>query len=270
MRITFLGTGTAAGVPVYGCGCPACKVARFDARRIRRPSSALLEVGRCRVLLDAGLHDLPERFPPGTLSGILLTHFHFDHVMGLFRLRWGVAPPLPVRHPEDAEGCSDLYKNNGFLRFAVAIPFVPFRLGDITITPVPLIHSKPCLGYCVEARGQRFAYLLDTIGLPPETLAFLREWRPDGIAIDCSHPPRDIPSRNHNDLPAALQAIADIGAPRNILIHAGHELDCWAMEFRPQLPPGVVLASDGDVLEFDRSSLDSDLFPAITEIQNHE
>lgn len=74
MRLTFLGTGAAGGVPLYGCDCRACARARCDPQYIRRPCSALIESGDTRILIDEGLTDLHERFPSGMLSAIVLTH----------------------------------------------------------------------------------------------------------------------------------------------------------------------------------------------------
>ena len=62
LRLQLLGTGNAAGLPVYGCHCIACEQARTDDRLRRRPCSALLSNGEQQVLLDAGLMDLAERF----------------------------------------------------------------------------------------------------------------------------------------------------------------------------------------------------------------
>jgi phosphoribosyl 1,2-cyclic phosphate phosphodiesterase len=36
----------------------------------------------------------------------LLTHYHLDHVQGLFPLRWGVGAPIPVYGPPDDAGCA--------------------------------------------------------------------------------------------------------------------------------------------------------------------
>lgn len=89
MRLTLLGTADARQVPVYGCQCPACLAAMADHRLRRLPCSALIECGDQRWLIDSGLTDLAERFPPRTLSGILQTHYHADHARGLLHLRWG-------------------------------------------------------------------------------------------------------------------------------------------------------------------------------------
>lgn len=250
MRVTFLGTGDAGGVPLYGCDCAACARARAGDDYRRGPCSALIESGDTRILLDAGLTDLAERFAPGSLSAILVTHFHADHVQGLFHLRWGKGAAIPVYAPPDSEGCADLYKNHGLLDFRKLAKFDAFSVGNLDITPVPLIHSKVTFGYAIEdSQGHRFAYLTDTAGLPPQTETFLKEWRPDGMALDCSHPPREKESRNHNDLPRALAVLDAIAPVRAWLTHISHEFDCWVMDASPQLPPDIRIARDGEVVE---------------------
>ncbi len=249
MRVTFLGTGDAGGVPRYGCSCAACARARSNPVYRRRNCSALVESGQTRILLDAGLTDLTERFAPGSLSAIVLTHYHPDHVQGLFHLRWGQGAPLDVYGPPDSEGCADLYKHPGMLAFQRLAKFEPVNLGELTITPLPLVHSKVTFGYAIEsARGRRFAYLTDTAGLPPATLAFLRNWRPDGMALDCSHPP-GAPSRNHNDLDQALGSIAAVAPGQAWLTHMGHEFDHYELAQAPglALPRGVFIARDGEL-----------------------
>lgn len=249
MRVTLLGTGAAGGVPLYGCTCPACALAHREATRMRLPCSALVEDGTTRVLIDAGLPDLHTRFAPGSLTAIVLTHFHPDHVQGLFHLRWGVGTPIPVYGPPDAEGCADLYKHPGLLRFERLAKFEPVHLGTLTLTPLPLVHSKPTFGLALtNAHGHRFAYLTDTVGLPPATEAFLRDWQPHALALDCSHPPQPERPRGHNDWPLALQCIAQVQPQRAWLTHISHELDAWHLAHAPTLPGHVQLARDGDVL----------------------
>lgn len=251
MRVTFLGTGDAGGVPLYGCDCPACTRARAVADFRRRPCTALVEAGDTRILLDAGLTDLTERFPPGSLSAIVLTHFHPDHVQGLFHLRWGIGERIPVFGPPDPEGCADLYKNHGLLEFRQLGAFDPVAVGTLTLTPLPLIHSRRTFGYAIEnGSGRRFAYLTDTIGLPPQTASFLAAWQPEVIALDCTAPPRSEPPRNHNDLPRALAIASSLGPAQIWLTHASHDLDAWLLKHPDDLPSGVHLARDGQVIRF--------------------
>ncbi|MES9991407.1 MAG: phosphonate metabolism protein PhnP, partial [Candidatus Thiodiazotropha sp.] len=73
MHLTLLGSGDAAGIPLYGCDCSHCAAAGRDTALRRTASSAMLDSGAQRFLLDAGQFNLCERFPPGTFDAIFLT-----------------------------------------------------------------------------------------------------------------------------------------------------------------------------------------------------
>jgi len=255
MRLTLLGSGDTRQVPVYGCACAACARARENPALRRLPCCAqLVDEAQC-WLIDAGLTDLCERFPPGRLSGILLTHYHADHAQGLLQLRWGEGARIPVYGPADPQGFADLYKHPGLLDFRPALAaFERWRLGGLEVTPLPLRHSKPTFGYLfenAEGRGASngIAYLTDTAGLPGETLDHLRRSGPDTLVIDCSLPPQSSPARNHNDIAEALRCIDVIAPRRAVLTHIGHDLDRWLMENPRALPDGVSAARDNMCLE---------------------
>lgn len=250
MQLTLLGTGAAGGVPLYGCDCSACAPARTDPRRRRKPCSALLETATQRILIDAGLPDLAERFPPGSLSRILLTHYHADHAQGLMPLRWGVNTRLEVIGPPDPQGFDDLYKHPGIFDFArTARAFTPLVFGDLRITPLPLNHSRPTLGYCLEVGGARIGYLTDTVGLPPATLDYLRARPPQVMVIDCSHAPGERRLANHNDVRQALEIHAAIQPARTVLTHISHEVDRWRQASASAMPAGVEFGHDGLAIE---------------------
>jgi phosphoribosyl 1,2-cyclic phosphate phosphodiesterase len=113
---------------------------------------------------------------------------------------------------------------------------------------LPLQHSKPTLGYLLEGEGRRIAYLTDTVGLPPATLAWLQLDPLDVLVLDCSMPPQPQAPRNHNDLTLALQSIEDTGAQVGVLTHVGHTLDAWLLVHRSSLPRNVTVGRDGCVL----------------------
>ncbi|MGI9277662.1 MAG: phosphonate metabolism protein PhnP [Endozoicomonas sp.] len=253
MKLTLLGTGCAGGLPVYGCDCAACSRATGRPDYRRRQCSAMVEAGDIRLLLDAGLPDLPERFPPGSLTGILLTHYHVDHVQGLFHWRWGIAPRLSVYGPDDQEGCADLLKHPGFLDFSQTLAaFEPQSFsgaGTLTVTPLPLAHSRPVLGYCFDYGESRVAYLTDTIGVPEETRLWLKQHKVQTVILDCTHPPSSTRPRNHNDLTMALEIFDDLQPERLILTHISHDLDCWLMKSPGALPAGVSVGRDQEVIE---------------------
>ncbi|MGP4843952.1 phosphonate metabolism protein PhnP [Marinobacter sp. 1Y8] len=243
MKLTFLGTGDARQVPLYGCRCRACDRALQHPGYRRTACSISLEQGDTRVLIDAGQHDLRERFPPGTLNAIVLTHYHMDHVAGLFSLRWGVNSEIPVFGPDDPNGCDDLFKHAGILRFQPPpLPFRRFDLGGFGFYPLPLIHSKPCQGYGIDAAGVHIAYLTDTVGLPDQTAAFLQEWQVNLLIVDCTHAPEPSLPRNHNDWNEVKRLIEALKPEQTLLTHIGHEMDCWLMD--NPLPDSVSVARD--------------------------
>lgn len=250
MRMTLLGTGNAPGVPVHGCNCKICTMSRANMDYRRKPCSALLETPEGRYLIDAGLADLAERFPDDKLDGIILTHFHPDHVMGLFHLRWGVGKPVPVYCPPDAVGCADLFTHPGILQFRPQDKFSGFRLGALKVTPLPLIHSKPTLGYSFQYDGNHIAYLTDTAGLPPKTMAWLRDNRPDMLVLDASYPIMDTTPRNHNDIGMAIEIHNALLPEKTIITHIGHDLDCWLLQNADGLPENVLMGKDNLLLSF--------------------
>ena len=247
MKLTFLGTGDAAGVPLFGCSCAICLRAKSGRGR-RRACSAAIAFGDSILLIDAGRSDLPELFERYGFERILLTHYHADHVLGLFRLRWGVSTDrIPVHGPVDPMGCADLLKHPGILDFSSCMqPFERLIIHDLSITPLPLKHSKPTLGYCFEYMGKRLVYLTDTLGLPAETEAFLLDCRPDVLVIDCCFSPGNENKRNHNDLDDALNIHRRISPRETWLTHISHGLDVYWLDRGLQLPKGVYVAGDSD------------------------
>ncbi|MGQ4878279.1 phosphonate metabolism protein PhnP [Billgrantia sp. LNSP4103-1] len=252
MKLRFVGTGDSAQVPCFGCHCAACERARVLSCHRRGPCCAEVSVDGQRYLLDAGRTDLAESCERKRPEAILLTHYHADHVQGLFHLRWGIGEPIPVYGPKDAQGCADLYKHAGVLAFQPGLkPFRPLRLEGCEVIPVPLIHSKPTLGYCLDDGGARLAYLTDTCGLPAETERFLRGWQPDAVVLDATHPASHAEPRNHNSVAMALEIIERLAPRRAWLTHLSHAVDAEHMRVHLALPPHVALARDGLELDLD-------------------
>lgn len=246
MKLTFLGTGSTARIPLFGCKCAACEAAR-ESGIARNPASILVESGETRLLVDAGIHNLGQLFEPGDFTAILLTHYHVDHVQGLFDLRWGVGDPISVLGPDDPQGCADLHQNPGILDFSIKTEgFKGFSLGELMVVPVSLVHSRLTLGYGIDDGTTKVAYITDTCGLSEEAERFLMDWRPDITILDCTFPPEQFPV-NHNSLDMVCEIVQTHHLENVHLTHISHELDAWLMA--NDLPEGLTLARDGDVIE---------------------
>jgi phosphoribosyl 1,2-cyclic phosphate phosphodiesterase len=219
-------------------------MAREHREYQRNPASALLEVDNKRYLIDAGLMDIADRFPASTLDGIFLTHFHPDHVQGLFHLRWGIGKKIPVYCPTDNTGCADLFKHPGILNFQVLRKYETTKLGELLITPIPLIHSKPTLGYIFENKGHRIAYLLDTKDVPPKAVELLHDKHLTTLVIDTCEPP-GVENRNHNNLDDTLSLHQRIGASKTIMTHISHNFDIWLNDNLDSLPSTIIPGYDG-------------------------
>ena len=87
MKITILGSGTSCGVPQIGCPCKVCTSTDPKDKRLR--TSALVEVGGKRILIDCGpdFRQQMLRIDFKPLDAVLITHEHYDHVGGLDDLR---------------------------------------------------------------------------------------------------------------------------------------------------------------------------------------
>ncbi|MEC9482710.1 MAG: phosphonate metabolism protein PhnP [Halomonas sp.] len=249
MKFRVTGSGSSAQVPCFGCDCPACRRARERPEWRRGPATAGIHVQGTRYLIDAGRTDLVETCEFMRPEAFLITHYHADHVQGLLRLRWGVGPGIPVYGPRDDQGFDGLFETSGLLEFQTGLePFRPLQLsGRLDVVPVPLNHSKPVLGYCLQGPIGRLAYLTDTREIPVETQRFLETWQPGIVILDATLPPAS-QDGNHNTVPEALDIVERLSPTQAWLTHLSHDVDAAVMDGTLILPDGVELAHDG--LEF--------------------
>ena len=162
MKVTFLGTGTSAGVPVLGCDCAVCHSA--DPRDKRFRSAAMIESQTTRLLIDCGpdIRMSLLRVPFRKLDGVLLTHIHYDHVAGIDDLRAfcvfgdiniyaednviaGLRHTMPYCFPPQGE---KLYPGAPKLNLHPVFPHREFLIGDISVLPIRVMHDElPIVGY---------------------------------------------------------------------------------------------------------------------------
>lgn len=260
MRITFLGTGTSAGVPVIACECATCHSTDSRDRRWR-PSIQLTFDDDTVVLVDASpdLRAQALRFGLPRVDTILLTHSHADHVLGLddvrifnFRQKSSI-PCLGSAHsltqvrkmfgyvfdPETPRG-------GGLPQLTLATIAGPFCLGRETVIPIPLLHGTlPVFGF----RVGKFAYLTDCNKIPDDSWGLLQEL--DVLVLDAL---RHKPHPTHFTLEEAVSVARRIGARRTLFTHMTHDLP--HRETCETLSDGMSLAYDGLTLDVAGDSLE--------------
>ena len=87
LTITFLGTGTSAGVPMIACECAVCTSTDKKDNRLR--SSIMVQSEKTTLVVDSGPDFRYQmlRAKVKHLDAIIYTHAHKDHVAGLDDVR---------------------------------------------------------------------------------------------------------------------------------------------------------------------------------------
>lgn len=261
MRVTLLGTGGSAGVPLLGGAdgagdWGACDPA--EPRNARTRSSIVVESGEgTRLLVDTGpdmrAQLLACRIP--RIDAVLYTHAHADHITGIDDVR--ILNRL-VNRPIDAFA-TRVTLDELTRRFAYAFrPWEPpgfyrpvmleqeVSAGDtasiagMTVRLFAQNHGR------VQSLGLRigdFAYSTDVVALDQAAFAALAGV--DTWVVGCFL--RKGPHWTHADLPTVQEWIDRIRPRRTVLTHMGTDMD-WAW-MAANLPDGVEAGYDGMVLD---------------------
>ncbi|MFQ5413660.1 MAG: MBL fold metallo-hydrolase [Phycisphaerae bacterium] len=251
-EVVILGTGTSHGVPMIGCSCAVCT--SHDPHDKRTRPSIHVTIGAQRILVDTTPELRLQCVACGidAVDAVLFTHHHADHVVGLDDLRrfnWLMRRSVPcygmehtltrVRRmfPYAFDDDADTPHSRPKLTLH-PIGHDPFRVGDATIIPIPLMHGPmPVLGF----RFGDVAYCTDCSHIPDTSLARLAGL--DVLILDAL---RRTPHPTHFNLEQAVDMAARIGAARTLFTHIAHELKHEATN--ADLPDGMALAYDGQRL----------------------
>ena len=213
MKIKYLGTAAAEGIPALFCTCETCREARRSGgRNMRSRSQALVEDS---LLIDFPCDSLYHAWLNGldftTLRHCVITHIHPDHFYPpeLCNLRTGFAS-LPENWPVfNIYGSADLKAASAVafqyaperICFHPVLPFQSFQAGELTVTPLKAYHgtAHPYI-YMIQNSHKTMLYAHDTDEFPDETWSFLKKTRPhfDFVSLDCTggaH--QDLPYRAH-------------------------------------------------------------------------
>jgi phosphoribosyl 1,2-cyclic phosphate phosphodiesterase len=253
MKVTLLGTGTSTGVPVIGCGCRVCSSEDPHDRRLR--CAAWVQAQNLDILIDVGPDFRQQALREGMtrIDAVLLTHHHFDHIVGLDDLRpflFDNRRPIPIyAKVNSAEVLRStfpyIFQDRSYPGVAnlclqeIDGPFeVENRYGSgtgVRIEPIDVFHGTlPMFGYRI---GQ-FAYLTDVSGIPEHSFERLKDL--DVLILDAL---RHEPHPTHFTLDEAVEVARRIDARQTYFIHMTHSV--LHAEEDALLPESMALAYDG-------------------------
>jgi len=250
--LTFLGTGTSQGVPVIGCDCAVC--CSPDARDRRLRTSAMVEVGTKRFIIDAGPDFREQMLREGVshVTAILLTHKHKDHIGGLDDVRAlnfvDYPDEIHTVHIYGTHDTCDCVRKDYDYAFAEnpyrGVPQIElhefgteqFDIEGVNVIPIRGEHSR------FEVTGFRFgrlAYLTDFKTIAEEELQKMQ-----GVEVLVINALRFEPHDSHLSVNEALAIVERVAPKRAYFTHMSHDIGLHCVA-NLRLPEGVEFAYDG-------------------------
>ena len=203
MKIFFLGTGSAEGLPALFCRCAVCTQAQQIGGKNKRTRSTVLVNDFLKIDLPpdtlAHVHTYGERLSLPDLEHLLFTHSHDDHFAvrelqylspNFAPLRekplhvWGTAGLLQIMQKEMAH-----FFEAAPLRFCALTPFEEVTIGNLHITPIAAQHKdgEVCLNFLINEpeTGKTVLYASDTGWYHEPTWEFLSRTKINAAIFEC-------------------------------------------------------------------------------------
>ena len=247
MKITFLGTGTSQGIPIIGSDHPVCLSSNPKDKRLR--VSVLVQWDTYTYVIDCGPDFRQQMLNVNckAIDGILFTHEHADHTMGLddirpFFFRQGDIPIYAKKRVIKSLKRRFDYIFESENKYPGAPSVVihkiknkPFALGGKNVIPIKCLHNTlEVFGF----RFDKFAYLTDVKEVSEKERQKLK-----GLSVLVVNALRIKPHISHFNLEEALAFIKDINPRKAYLTHISHLLG-FHDEVQASLPDNVYLAYD--------------------------
>jgi phosphoribosyl 1,2-cyclic phosphate phosphodiesterase len=261
MRVTLLGTGASAGVPMIGGADGAgdwgvCDPVEGRNRRTR--SSILIEnIQNQRLLVDIS-PDMRGQFLANRVLGadaVVFTHAHADHITGIDDVRiLNRIAKRPLQAFATRKTLDEItsrfgyafapWDGKGFYRPVLTANMVsPGETVEMAGFDVRLFSQGHGRIETLGLRIGRFGYSTDVVALDDaalEALAGVDTW-----VVGCFL--RFETHWTHANLPTVLGWVERLRPRRTVLTHMGTDMD-WEW-LRGNLPPGVEAGFDGMVLD---------------------
>ncbi len=247
MKVTFLGTGTSQGIPIIGSTHPVCLSENKKDKRLR--VSVLIEWDSYVYVVDCGPDFRYQMLRSGCnrIDGILYTHEHSDHTLGLDDIRpfFFNQGSIPIyAHKRVLKSLAQRFDyifatENKYPGAPSVIPNriknKPFMLGNLEVMPVKGKHDAlQVFGF----RFGNFAYLTDM-----KTVSDAEIEKIKNVKVLVVNALRINPHRSHFNLKEALAFIEKVQPEKAYLTHISHLLG-FHDAVEKTLPKHVFLAYD--------------------------
>lgn len=194
MKIRYLGTGAAEGVPGVYCRCPACQeIRKRGASEYHTRSQVLIDDILCIDFPpDAYYRSLSLGVDLEKIQTLLVTHSHMDHFYAHDFILRG------YKYTTTLNGVLHIYGNEEvgqvfdectrremkpqvapFINLQIIYPFQPFTIdGGYLVTALQAQHSQTenAYVYLIEKDNKTYLHLTDTGRLPKNTLDYLQRY----------------------------------------------------------------------------------------------
>jgi phosphoribosyl 1,2-cyclic phosphate phosphodiesterase len=240
---------------MIGCDCAICHSS--DPRDQRLRSSIYVETAEGSWVVDTGTDFRTQALRENIrrVDAVIFTHSHTDHIMGFDDLRRFAYQRGSMPVYASAETMQDLervfafaFKGlNPFPGYLKPDPHIisgTFRLGSMTITPLPVPHGNAIVnGYLFsQSEVKLVAYLSDCSAVPEEIAGEIAGV--NTLIIDAL---RHKPHPTHLSVDQALEIASRVRPGKTYFTHICHELPQSA---ESELPAGTYIAYDGLKLKF--------------------
>lgn len=250
-KFLFLGTGGSLGIPVIGCECSVCTSTNPRNKRLR--PSGLIQIQGKKFIIDAGpdLREQALRYHLKDLDGVLLTHYHFDHIGGFDDLR-----VFPFRKKAELP-CLLSKDSYDELQLRYHYLIQPHATGKFSFHILEKDFGK------INFEGAEFSFMsyfqakMKVTGYRLGTFAYISDIREyddkvidalEGVETLILSALRYSPTEVHFGLKEAVDFSQLVKAKKTWLTHIAHDLEYDKVNL--ELPQDVHLSYDGLEIEF--------------------
>lgn len=248
MKIRFLGTGAAEGIPAINCNCPHCTRAREEGGKLLRERSAILfSLPGYNLLVDTppDVRNMINQYRITQLEGIFATSARYNHIGGIKEFEYWRRGLDFLAEESLFEIIKKEHWTDRLDEIMFHIPYYPgaaLYFGQCSLLPFAVRRREPTFGLSFKEKKKRVVYTADT---PSRLTHYARCLMMDVDLLIANTPAFRADEENITVL-EAIELKERVKARELILTHISHnnkphdELEAYVHQFE-----GVTVAYDG-------------------------